>query len=148
MKKLLTGSLTALILCASGGEVAGKLTVPAPAFAQKETKKIRNTFVVPGKSVFNYRGAAVSVRCFKSGTPQLYFSDPVDRFGGIVLNVNKKNLRGALTSAGNNCTYDFGAEGSIGLNLEKGGLIAFTVKLKSDAPAVIMVQMHSKVVVD
>ncbi|MBQ9775734.1 MAG: hypothetical protein IJW17_06810 [Lentisphaeria bacterium] len=154
MKKLLTGSLTALILCASGGEAAGKLTVPAPAFAQKETKKIRNTFVVPGKSVFNYRGAAVSVRCFKSGTPQLYFSDPVDRFGGIVLNVNKKNLRGALTSAGNNCTYDFGAEGSIGLNLEKGGLIAFTVKLKSDAPAVISIPLtghffgDSKAVID
>ena len=112
-------------------DLAAKWVAPAPVFAKKETVKVRNTYTVPGKSMFNYRGAAISVRCFKSGTPQFYFSDPAERFGGLVINAGGKNLRGKLVNNKNTCTYDFDNNGSVQLELEKNGMIAVTVKRNS-----------------
>ena len=65
---LMTGAISA--------GAADKLTVPQPAYAKNQTKRNYHAFIVPGKSLFTYRGAAISVRCFNSGTPQLYFSEP------------------------------------------------------------------------
>ena len=116
----------------AAAETAENYTVPEPAYAKNRTRKVRNTFVVPGKAVFAYRGVAVSVRCYNTGTPQFSVSDTSERLGGIALMVDGKAIRGKRAANGNANEYTFDGQGTLKLDLLKDGRISFDLDLSGN----------------
>ncbi len=113
--------ISASLLCAAA--LSGSVnafpppTETKPPFEKSETVAARTVRYIPGKGVCRFRGDAVQLMCYKSGTPQFHFVKPDDRFGGLAVSVDGKPVSGSRREEGNTIYYDFPGGGKLKVHL-------------------------------
>ena len=107
----------------------------APPFNSGKAVRKSVSKLEKGKVVATFKGSAVALRCFISGAPTFFSADGKIRFGGIVLQYNRKAVNGIRPEGVENdeFTYTYTDIPGISQNfkLQNDGKVLSTLKAPS-----------------